>query len=226
MTTMYDRVKVDPALVPQSIASTNVTSAYYDLSGYDSAIFVLSAAVMAKDATAKVEVFGSDAADGTGAALITSHTATITSPTKVTRGYIHVNSPDNDDTVTVNGVTFTKKSTKDDDAREFTAIAELAAQIILHVPGVTASIDNTAYLIVEAVDPGATTITLTSTDAAKLVVSSLSAVAFVEALSAAGKRYVAAKVTTVGTIICGVGLIRGIARRLPVTQATAAQYPA
>jgi hypothetical protein len=225
MKTLFDRLKVDPALVPQSIASTNVTSRYFDLSGYDSAVFVLSAAVMAAAATAKVEVFGSDAADGTGGALIASHTATITSPTKVSVGYIHVNAPDNTDAVTVNGITFTKAAATDNAAREFLNIAALKAQIDAQVPGVKATIDNTNYLIVEPVNPGATTITLFSDDA-KMVVSSRAAVAFVEALSGAGKRYVAAKVTTTATVICGVDLVRGIARRLPVKQATAAQYPA
>jgi hypothetical protein len=225
MKIIRDRIKIDPALTPTSLASTNLTTRYYDLKGYDSALFVLSTAVMAAAATAKIEVFGADVATGVGGALITGHTATITSPTKVTQGYIHVNSPDNDDAVVVNGVTFTKKASVDAAARQFTNIAELRAQIISHVPGVTATIDNTNYLIIDPVNPGALTITLAS-EAAKLVVSSRNAVAFIEALSAAGKRYVAAKVTTTATVICAVDLVRGIARKLPVAQATAAQFPA
>jgi hypothetical protein len=224
--TLHEILKQDVALAPQSLATTNVTSPYFDLSGYDSATFILTAAVMAAAATAKLEVFGAAIAGGSGGALIADHTATITSPTKVTIGYIHVNTPDNDDTVTVNGIVFTKKASVDATAQEFTNIAELVSQINTYVDGVTAAVDNTNYVILTSTDPGKTAITLATTDAAKLVVSSLAGVAVVQVLATAGKRYVAAKVTTVGTIICAVDVIRGHARNLPVTQVTAAQYPA
>ena len=221
---LYEKTKVD--IPVQAVEMTgDTTSRYYDLNGYDRGLFVLNCAIMADDVTAKIEVFGADVAAGTGGALIASHTATITSPVKGTIGYIHVNNPDNDDEVTVNGVTFTKKASADAAAREFTNVTELAAQITTHVPGVTAAVDNTNYALLTSTVPGETAISIT--DAAdKLVPSLRSAQAFVEVDQSAGKRFVAAKVTVSAETVCSVTLIRGDARNLPVTQATGAQYPA
>lgn len=221
---LYEKTKVDIPIQAVSLTG-NTISKYYDLSGYDRGLFVLNCAVMADEVTAKIEVFGADVAAGTSGALIASHTATITSPLKGTIGYIHVNTPDNDDAVTVNGVTFTKKAAADAVAREFTNVAELVAQITSHVPGVTAAVDNTNYALLTSTVPGATTISITDA-AAKLIPSLRAAQAFVEVQESAGKRFVAAKVTVSAATVCSVTLVRGDARRMPVAQAAGAQYPA
>lgn len=220
---LYEKTKVDIPI--QSVAlDGNTTSKYFDLAGYDRGLFVLNCATIADTETAKLEVFGADEADGTGGALITSHTATITSPVKGTIGYIHVNSPDNDDAVTVNGVTFTKKATKDDAANEFATVADLAAQISAAGLELTAEVDNTDYVLITSTVPGKTTVSITDA-ATKLVPSLKAAQAFVEVDASSGSRYVAAKITTSAEIVCGVTLIRGDARNLPVSQAAGAQYP-
>lgn len=222
-TKLYEELKVDIPI--QAVAlNGNTTSEYFDLSGYDRGLFVLNCATIDDTETAKIEVFGADEADGTGGALITSHTATITSPIKGTIGYIHVNTPDNDDAVTVNGVTFTKKASKDDDANEFATVADLVAQITAAGLGLTAEVDNTDYALITSTVPGRKTVSITDA-AAKLVPSLKSAQAFVEVDESAGSRYVAAKVTTSAEIVCSVTLIRGGARNMPVSQATGAQYP-
>lgn len=222
---LYEKTKVDNVIAAKSRTTGNETSRYFDLQGFDNGLFILNCATMARTNTAKIEIFGADAADGTGGALIASHEATITSPTKMTIGYVHVNSPSNDDTLTVNGVVFTKKASADAAEREFNVIAELVAQINASVPGVTAAVDNTNYVLLTSTVPGATTITLAASNDTRLVTSGQAAQAFVEVSEQRGKRYVAARVTTNATVILSVDLIRGNARRLPVQQATAAQYP-
>lgn len=221
---LYEKTKVDIPVQAVSLTG-NTTSKYYDLSGYDRGLFVLNCAVMADEVTAKIEVFGADNAAGTSGALITGHTATITSPVKGTIGYIHVNTPDNDDAVTVNGVTFTKKAAADAAAGEFTNVAELVAQITALVPGVTAAVDNTNYALLTSAVPGETTISITDA-ATKLVPSLRAAQAFVEVDESAGSRYVAAKVTVSSATVCSVTLVRGDARNMPVTHAAGARYPA
>jgi hypothetical protein len=223
---LYEKMKVDIPI--QAVALTgNATSKYYDLSGYDRGLFVLNCAVMGDTETAKIEVFGADNAAGTSGALIAGHTATITSPVKGTIGYIHVNSPDADDEVTVNGVTFTKKATKDDAANEFVTVADLAAQITAAGIGLTGTVDNTNYVLITSTVPGETVVTITDA-ATKLPPSLRAAQAFVEVDETAGSRYVAAKVTVSasGGTVCSVDLIRGDARNMSVHQATGAQYPA
>jgi len=221
---LYERMKVD--IPVQAVALTgNTTSKYFDLSGYDRGMFVLNCAIMADAETAKIEVFGADNAAGTSGALITSHAATITSPVKGSIGYIHVNSPDTDDAVTVNGVTFTKKTTKDDAANQFATVADLVAQINAAGLGLTAAVDNTNYALITSTVPGKNVVTITDA-ATKLPVSLRSAQAFIEVDESAGYRYVAAKVTVSASTTCSVTLIRGDARNMPVAQATGAQYPA
>jgi hypothetical protein len=226
MIKLYEKTKVDTALTPQALATSNATGPYFDMQGYDSALFILTAAAMASGKTAKIEIMGNSVAGSSGAAAISGYTATITAPTKVTIGKIYVNTPDNDDACTVNGVTFTKKAAKDDDENEFTSVAELVAQINAAGLGLTAAVTDTNYATIISTVPGAVAITLTTTDATKLAISSEEAVAYVEVTESAGKRWLAAKVTTDATITVGVTLIRGLARRLPVTQVVAASYPA
>lgn len=226
MVKLYEKVKVDTALTPQAIASSNVTGPYFDMQGYDSALFILTTGAIADGQKATLQIMGNTVAGSSGAAAITDYAAEIESPDDVTIGKIYVNTPDNDDACTVNGVTFTKKAAKDDDENEFTSVAELVAQINAAGLGLTASVTDTNYATIISTIPGAVAITLATTDTTKLAVSTIAAVAYVEVTEGIGKRWLAAKVTTDATITCDVVLIRGLARRLPVTQVVAAAYPA
>lgn len=224
MIKLLEKLKIDIALQPTSIATTNVTGAYHDLTGYDSALFMLHTSAVANGKKATLQIMGNSQAGSTGAAALTGYAAEIVGSAKAAIAKIHVNTPDNDDAIKVNGLVFTKKAAKDDDAREFTTGAELAAQITAQCEGLSAS-ESGGYVTIISEDPGKTVITLTDA-AAKLVPSTVSAVAFVEVPEGAGKRWVASKVTTDDTIVCAVSLVRGHARNLPVSQAVAARYPA
>lgn len=226
MIMLKEKIKVDTALTPQAIASTNVTGPYFDLTGYDSALFILTTGAIADGQKATLQIMGNTVAGSSGAAAITNYAAEIEGANGAAIGKIYVNTPDNDDAVEVNGVTFTKKSTKSDANREFTSVAELVAQINLHVPGVTASVTDTNYATIISTNPGAVTVTLGTNDTTKLAISIVAAAAYVEVPASVGKRWVAAKVTTDDTITCAVTLIRADARKLPVTQVVAAEYPA
>ncbi len=220
-----EKLKIDTALTPQAIASTNVTGPYFDLSGYDAALFILTTGAIADGHKATLQIMGNDVAGSSGAAAITGYAAEIEAVNGATIAKVYVNSPDNDDAVTINGVTFTKKAAKDDSKNQFTTVAELVAQINAGVDGVTASVADTNYALVISTNPGDTVITMSTTDSTKLAVSVVAAVGYVDVPALEDFRWVAAKVTTDATITCDVVVIRYDARRLPVTQAVAAEYP-
>lgn len=219
MVTLKEKLKYDAAIPAQSIASGTVTSAYYDTSGYDSSLFILNTGPIADTKKAILQIMENDVAGATGAAELTGYTSTVEAVVKATAMKVYVNTPDNDDAVTINGLTFTKKAAKDDTKREFTTVAELVAQINLWIPGCTASVTDTSYASLISTNPGALAFTAETTDSTKLAVSLEEGIASVEVPEGAGERWLAAKVTTDATIVCSVTLIRGNARKLPVTQA-------
>jgi hypothetical protein len=224
MIKLYEKLKVDVALQPGAVNDTNVTGPYFDLAGYDSALFMLETGAIADTKKATIQIMGNTQAGSTGAAAITNYAAEIVGSVKAAIAKIHVNTPDNDDAITVNGLIFAKKATKNDASRHFTTGAELAAQITSQCEGLSAS-ESGGYVTIISADPGKTVISLE--DAAdKLVPSTVAAVAFVDVPEGAGKRWVAAKVTTDANITCSVSLVRGHARNLPVVHAAAARYPA
>lgn len=222
MITLREQLKTDLAVTPGAINATAATGPYFDLTGHDSAIFVLTTGAVAAAATAIVQIMGNDVAGSTGAAVITNFAATVTGASKATIAQIVHGSPTNGNTVTINGVVFTDAAATDNDENEFASAADLTAQINAALPGLTAT-DAAGTITIVSKNPGAEVITIASTGSA-LVPSTIAATAFVE-VPAGIKRWVAARVTTSANITAEVTVVRGHARNLPVVHAVAGQYP-
>ncbi|MBO8169968.1 MAG: hypothetical protein H0Z35_12410 [Thermoanaerobacteraceae bacterium] len=215
-------MKIDVGLVSQALNNSNVTGRYFDMSKYRKALAVLIGGAMAAGTTSKVEFLQASDANGTGSKVIAGAAATITANANVTAAQVVVGTPANGETVTVNGIVFTKASATNTANREFADAAGLETCIndeTYGVPGVTAT-NNAGTVSLVATDPGETTITLSSSDAVNLTCSTIQAVAYVE-ISASQLdltndfTHVAAKVTTTANTNVAVVLLRGNARFSP-----------
>ncbi len=231
--TLRESIKPDVALAPQSIATSNVTGQYYDLRDYDKAMFILQVGAIPNtdaDDTVEMQVYKRKA-DGTGAVALTSYVATVTGQVNASKATVLVDTVTNDETLEINGITYTKKAGTDADAQEFADAAGLVLCVnhaTLGVPGVTASAVGTTVTLV-ADNPGKTLITLVGYEASKLIPYTAEATAIVEVpedVLGTDFTHVAVKVTTSATIVVGATLIRCQARREPVDQQVADVYPA
>jgi len=218
---LKDQVKLDIGLVSQALNNTNATGRYYSMKNYRQALAVLVLGAMAAGTTADVEFLQAKDAAGTGAKVIANAKATITANTNVTVLQCVLGLPANGDTITINGLVFTKAAATDAATRAFADAAGLVTCVnnaTYGVPGVSAS-DNAGTLTYIAVDPGETLITATKTGAA-LTLSTVQAIAYVEITAseldiAGGFTHVAAKVTTTANSNASVDLVRGLGRFMP-----------
>jgi len=238
MKLLSENTKFDIAVVPASINGAS-TSAYYSMSKYRKALFAVTVGAMAAGVTSAIQVMQAQDAAGTGAKVITNNTATITANANVTSALItsalvHVAN----DTVTVNGLTFTAAAadggvnsrTYAVGANAGASATNLAAKInstIVGVPGVTASV-NGGVITLTVDEPGETTITLSASAGAVAVPSTLSAIGYVECDctfldDANGFDHVAVRVTNSAATLTGATLIRGEGRYTPEQQVAAAK---
>lgn len=225
-------LKIDPALTAASHGTAAVTGAFYKMSQFRRALFVLIVGALAATKTSILQIVQATDADGSDAKNIDNATCTITANTKVNSLKITAASVQADDTITVNGITFTGAAAQDADKREFkaddtagsgntataTSIAACINDADYGVPGVTASADG-AVVTLTADEPGKIVITATSSGAT-LAVATISAIAFVEVEAthldeANGFTHVAAKVTNSAAADSSVTLLRGDARYTP-----------
>ncbi len=223
---MIEGLKADIGMVGKSLATTNATGRYYDMRNYRTLLVVLIAGAIAITKTVKVELLQATDAIATGAKVITGANATITANTLVTVATVDLTAAANTDTVTVNGVTFTMAAATDVTIREFANAAGLVLCVnsaLYGAAGVLAAAAGAVVTLV-ATDPGEKVITLTRVDVAgTVVVATTHAIAYVEIdvsqLDLANDfTHVAAKVTTTGTTICAVDMLRGIPRTTPTQQ--------
>jgi hypothetical protein len=222
---LRESLKVDVALAPQAIASTNVTSPYFDIQGYDSALFVVVTGAIAVTKKAVLAVWNNGVAGSSGAAALAGYTIDIAAHVKSAIATIAHSTPDNGDTVTINGVVFTKAAAIEAGTTKFNTAAELNTLINATFSDIT-STESGGTITLVSTDPGKTGITLASSEVTNLVPATVAAVGFIEVPAPVAKRWIAARVTTDATITAGVTLIRGDARHLPVSQVVAAGYPA
>lgn len=216
---LTEHVKIDVAMEPISLASTNNTGTYHSMKGLKRAVFCFFAAAIADTQTVVAAVFEAKTAAGGSAQALTSATATITSPAAMTKGLLTGNTIATASTVvTINGTVFTcEDTTPDEDAGEFAsgandtaACVELAA-VINHLLGDTIlATASTTTVILESKDPGKTTITITDAHGT-IIPSALEVQGFVE-IDAAQLTdeftHVALKLTTDATIVCSGTLLR------------------
>jgi len=239
MKLLSENAKLDIAIVPASINGAS-TGPYYSMKGYRKALFVVELGAMDAGVTSAIQVMQAQDAGGTAGKVVTNNAATVTANTKVTgvliaNGAVHVAG----DKITINGLTYTAAA--DDggaDSRTYAvganaaaSAAALAAKInsaAVGVPGVTATVGAGSAIELTVDNPGETTITISVSDNAVAVPSTVSAIAYVECDStflddANGFDHIALRVTNSAATQTGAILIRGEGRYTPVQQVAAAK---
>jgi hypothetical protein len=113
-------LKIDAVMPATALNNTNGTSEYVDLRGYGKILASVSGAALAatKTTTAKL-VQANTAAGGGSKDLTVSATKTLTANTNVNIATFDLTSVANTDTVTVNGITFTKAAANSASLRTF-----------------------------------------------------------------------------------------------------------
>lgn len=230
---LFDKVKVDNGLLPKSLASTNDTGEFHPMADHERAAFLCQVAAMAAGNTAAFQVRQATDGAGAGAKDVTNALATITANSGVAAATVTATTVVNNNTIIINGVTFTAKTSGAVQANgEFNlgasdtdAMANLAATINALLPKLRAT-SSTNVLTVVARDPGEEKITFGAMSGT-LVAATLRAAALVEIERSFldhknGFNYVAIKCTTSGTVVCSAGLIRGGPSRYSPVQKLAA----
>ena len=236
MKLLSESQKIDVALTSANLNAAG-TGAYFPMTKYGKALFVVEVGAMAAAATSVAQVMQATNAAGGGAQVITNNAATITANTNVaaallTSAVVHVAG----DTYTVNGLTFTAAAADGGATSRTYAIgadatastANLAAKInsaVVGVPRVLAAA-NVGALTLTADEPGEVAITLSAGAGAVGVPSTLRAIAYVECDASFlddtnGFSHVAIRVTNSAAILTGAVLLRGEGRFSP-TQYVAA----
>jgi len=220
MNAMYEANKVDLALVPQVLNNTNITGRYFPMKDFFKALAILQVGALAATKIATIELFAGVTAAGTGGALITGKTATITANVLVSKATIACGTVLDGETIVINGLTFKGDTdTTTVAAREFSISGDNTADAVelavcindptYGVPGVVATADTGTVTLV-ATEPGETLLTIVP-GAAKYTVATLEAQAYVELDNldlSASTDHIAAKVTSTGNGTVSVLLLR------------------
>jgi len=217
MERIIEREKIDTALLPQSIASTNKTGFYLHLSSFRQIVFILLTAAIAAGKSAVIQLMQATDQNGTGAKVITSATVTIAPFVNAVSASIDLTSAANTDVVTVNGTSFTKAAAAS--GTDFSTAADLVTAINANVSNVKASASGNV-VTVASID-GKADVNLGKTEnAGTITLATVAGMGMVEVEPSDldienGFEYVAAKVTTDATIICSVQALRGRGRFTP-----------
>jgi len=236
----YESLKINMGLVPQSIASSNVTGKYYSMAEFRTALAVLTVGNITAGGSASLQIMEAKTEAAGDAQALTSRVATIAANVKVAKMTITLASGAAGDTITIviNGVskTYTGASSADVAAGEFAAAGDDsadAASLLLcmnhatnGLVGVTCTVASAVitivaddgYYIDSVAETGSFTTFLT-TEAVGYV--------WLDGLELTDDyTHIACKVTTASnTGICGVTLLRGKSRKV-ITQRVGASYPA
>jgi len=237
MNRRYEDSKIDVGLVSQALNNTNITGKYHSMKEFRSALAVLSGGPMAVTKTTKIEILEAKNADAGSAQALTGAEATITANVKVTELSITLASVLNGEEIVINGLTFTGHTdTTDVTLRQFSiATSDTAAAVELctcindptyGVPGVDASSVGAVVTLVST-DPGATLLTVTSSDAT-FTIATTKAQAYVDIeglVLTALFSHIAIKVTTTANSHVAAVLIRYHSRKV-ITQKVGDSYPA
>ena len=225
---LSEHVKIDSALAPISLATTNGTGGYHPLSRWKRALFKFNAAAIADTKTVVAQVMEAKSAAAGSAQALTGAVATITGSLLATKALLTGNTIV--DTTTVCTITATKRdgttvsalftcedTTPDIDAGEYAsgandtaACVNLAAAIANLLGDYILATASTSTVILTAKNPGEVVISLTLCDAT-IVPSTLEAIGYVEIDAAqltALYTHAALKVTTTATIVCAAELAR------------------
>jgi hypothetical protein len=229
MNKLSDDLKIDVAVEPVSLATTNTTGPYYNMKNFRRALFLVSVAAMATGSTVVAQVYQATDATGSDAKVVTNSTITITADTKVKKATITLATLTAGSEIEINGLTFTAHASMTTVAsREFSIggndTADAAALVTCindetyGVPGVLAS-SSAGVVTLTATEPGDNYLTVVGV-ATIGVAATVYADGFIELESgmldtANGFTHIALKITTDATIVAGAMLARGDARITP-----------
>ena len=217
MEKISEREKIDLALKPQSLATTNATGSYLSLKDFRQLIVVVFAAAIAAGKTVVLQLMQAKDTAGTDAKVITSAAVTLAAHDDAVSASADLTSVANTDVVTVNGTDFTKAAAAS--GTSFSTPAELAAAINSYVDNVIASASGNVVTVTSK--DGKADVTLAKTEnAGTITLATVSAMGMVEIEPADldldnDFQYVAAKVTTDATIVVSATAIRGVGRYNP-----------
>ena len=230
MNKLSDNLKVDVGVVATSIASTNVTGAYYRMDNFRKALFCINAAVMAAGKTVVGQVYQATNAAAGSAKVITKATATITANSKAKSVLLTTRSCVATDSIIINGLTFTAGTSEvlasrqwkgdGNDAADATSLCNCINDATYGVPGVLATL-ATDTVVLTAIEPGDASITIGTIVGGTITPSTLRADGFIEVdvsdLDLAnGFNHVALNLAVAAaTIVAGSTLIRGDERYTP-----------
>lgn len=240
MNRSYEDLKINVGLVPQSIASSNVTGKYFSMAEFRSALAVLTVGNITAGGSAALQIMEAKTEAAGSAQALTSRLATIAANVKIAKMTITFVGGTTADTllIVVNGVskTYTGAGSADiangvwaaggDDDADTASILLCINHETNGVVGVTATLSSNVitlvaddgYCIDSVAETGSFTTFLTTEAIGYVWLDGLDLTA--------DYTWIAAKVTTASnTGICGVALLRGKSRKA-ITQKVGASYPA
>jgi hypothetical protein len=229
MNKISEDVKIDVAVAPASLATTNVTGQYFSLANFRRAMFVIIAAAMAVGKTIVAQVYQAIDAAGTSSKVVTGKTVTLTANTKIKKATVTLATCTAGSAIVINGLTFTAHAStttpanrefaiSGDDTADAAALTTCINDTTYGVPGLKAT-SALGVVTLTADEPGDASITVVGV-ATIAVAATVEADAFVE-LEASDLdvnndfTHVALKLTTDATIVTGAVLARGEARYTP-----------
>lgn len=246
---LYEALKYDVGLIPQTINNSNVTGDYYDMRGYRKAIAVAIDGASAINKATQIEFVQATAKAGTGAKVVKQANATsgtesaaasvaaAAAVADVTKCTITFGTVLAGTTITINGIVFTahantttaaNREFKIDgtDAADATALAGLINHATYGVPGVTCVDGGAGVLTLESTVAGKVALDVSTSAITTAVIAITQQVLYCECDVndmdiAGGFYYLAVKVTKAGNGIVGAVLIRDSAD-YPRAQAVAA----
>ena len=229
MVPMLQSVKIDPALTAANMSAGNATGPFFDIKGYDSMTFTVTAGAIAHGHTVIMKVVDSANA-GTASADLADHTVTIAAYKKAHIAKVDVELVENDDTLTVEDgtgkeVVFTRKASADASANEFTTKAHLIAQINAAFDTLVCTDGGTNDFTIAAVDAGRYAVSLTSSAVARIIPSTVQAMAAIEVPQHRGRRWRAVNIAVTATTPVAAVCIRDYPRNRPVPKPIGT-YPA
>ena len=238
MNRLYEELKLDVGLTPQSLASASKTGSYFNMKEFRTALAILNVGNITAGGTVALQIMEAKTERAGSAQALTGKLATILANIKVKSLTVTCVGGVVDDTlvITVGGVayTFTGKAATDTAAQEWKAdgddTADAAAIVACvnvtlagkvwaeNTLGVVTLIAEDGYYIEAIAETGAFTTFATTAAVAYVWVDGHDLTDLYS--------FIAAKVTTASnTGICGAVLIRGKSRK-EITQKVGANYPA
>ncbi len=238
MNRLYEDVKVDTALEPQSLISTNATGKYFNMAGFRAAMFVLNVGNITAGGSSAIQVMEALNERAGSAQALTSFLATVAANVRVQKLKITCVGGEAEDILVINvgGVayTFTGKAAEDLNNQEWIAGGDDSADATSIVACINYTLkgkiwaENTAGVITLWAEDGYHIEAIAETGAFTTF-ATLAAVAYVflEGLDlSAGFTHIAAKVTTASnTGIVGATLYRGKSVKA-ISQRVGMSYPA